>query len=624
MPSSEIQKPFDPETQELVILVHGTFANNPSKSHEDHLKWWQPGGDVWEKIDQQLPEQFHVASDRKKEVFSWSGDNSERDRRAGGRELFKHLQKLEKIGSRYHLVGHSHGGSVIWHCLLESVKQRFRRRRNLPDDKLSLPGLQSFTTIGTPFLQLRSLGFVSRFSPWFWMVVLIASMFATITLMSGLKTSEEILENAVQIISGEARMLGESIEGNLGEESSTGHTDGETKTPKPDLLSVVLGDEFLCTVLALSSVLLAFLSMVMWAWASAVQLEASVVRQGARIRNQAFVEFGARWLGIWSRHDEAINGLRASLKLGGHIAPRIEVSGVTVFDFDRRMRFYRFFARWFVAPAFNLMVSWPSDRIIWKSVSRGMQGNDRPGCLVNDVSPGPIVPRNIEWEQLPESYDTRLVERANKSLIDRSKTLLPQLREVLSQLAWTRPEQLSLLLSNETTFEGNELVHTSYFHEPAILDLISCHILRHNRVKASRADPQSSTTRWCRRFRHKARDLSRDTSLQVAALPLLGARNRRAVVGLLIAIFLMTCWWSDYSLSEHLQQSLKILEEPAEFVAFAVTTIAVVVAPFLAWSGFKRAKRGARWPRIARWGWRLTRVEFVIYVLWLLVKLSET
>ena len=86
MTSSVKRQTFDPGTQELVILVHGTFANNPSKTRSDHLRWWQGGGDVWEKIDQQLPEQFHVASDTNTEIFSWSGDNSERDRRAGGRE----------------------------------------------------------------------------------------------------------------------------------------------------------------------------------------------------------------------------------------------------------------------------------------------------------------------------------------------------------------------------------------------------------------------------------------------------------------------------------------------------------------------------------------------------------
>ena len=588
MSASDARQPFDPSTQELVLLVHGTFANNPSKTRDDHLRWWQAGGDVWTRIDQQLPEQFHIATDSRTEVFSWSGDNSERDRRAGGRELFKHLQKLERNGAKYHLVGHSHGGSVIWHCLLESVKRRYRRRRQT-EDKLSLPGLRSFTTIGTPFLQLRSLGLISRFSPWFWFLIL--------TLATG---SIGLLVLVKQQLLSDADI--QSVANAIDPSSS-------------ELLVAMLKHPFAAAGVGLLTAFLAFMAMVMWAWASAVQLEAAVVREGARIRNQAFVEFGARWLGIWSRHDEAINGLRASLKLGGRIAPRIEVSGVTVFDFDRRMRTYRFFARWFVAPVFNLLVSRPSDRLIWRSISRGVQGNDRPGCLVSDISPGPIVPRNIEWEELPESYDDRLVEQSNKFLIERSKTLLPQLREVLSQLAWTRPDQLSLLLNSEMSFEGNELVHTSYFHEPAILKLIACHIQRHNRVKAPRPDSKSSTTRWCRRFRHKARDLSRDPLLQQAALPLLGERNLRAGMALVLACFLLTAfWWSD-SLVSFLKSSIALPDDTASFVVQCVFMVLVVVTAFLAWSGIRRTKRGARSPRIARWSWRLARVVFVIYAL---------
>lgn len=607
MPSSETRPPFDPSTQELVILVHGTFANNSSKSRSDHLHWWQSGGDVWKKIDQQLPEQFHVASDKKKEVFSWSGDNSERDRRAGGRELFRHLQKLEKVGTRYHLIGHSHGGSVIWHCLLESVKQRFRRRRNVSDDKLSLPGLQSYTTIGTPFLQLRSLGLVSRFSPWFWLGVVILSTSVIVGLMTVKRVGDGvlILDDAVKgIASTASQHLAPLLENSL---INAGW----------GVVTALLDHPVASAGSGLLIACIAFFAMVMWAWASAVQLEASVVRLGTRIRNQAFVEFGSRWLGIWSRHDEAINGLRASLNLGGNIAPRIEVSGVTVFDFDRRMRFYRFFARWFVAPAFNLLVSWPSDRLIWKSVSRGIQGNDRPGCLVSDISPGPIVPQNIEWEELPQSYDDRLVEQSNKCLIARSQTLLPQLRDVLSQLAWTRPEQLSLLLANETSFEGNELVHTSYFHEPAILKLIACHIQRHNQVNAPRPDSQNSTTRWCRRFRNKARDLARDPSLKAAALPLLGQRNRRVFPACLffmalLAAFSWYCLVGNSAVGDFLLGRFGIANAPLATFSFGLAGAGIVSA--LALSGTRRAKRGAAWPGVARWGWRFARIAIVVHL----------
>ena len=595
MSASDASQPFDPTSQEMVLLIHGTFANKPAKSGgDDSPRWWEAGGDVWEKINQQLPEQFHIAADRRTEVFSWSGDNSERDRRASGRALFQYLQKLEFTNTRYHLVGHSHGGSVIWHCLQESVRWRLRDRRRQSRAELSLPGLRSWCTIGTPFLQLRSLGMASRVSPWFWLLILACAMVALTSLLMAFEDLRPETQQA-----GSVSRSGSTLTGGEFDEFSFGFEEPADDDYEP--LAATFENHVTMAVGGVIFALAAFIALVMWAWASAVKLEASVVREEARIRNQAFVDFGARWLGIWSRHDEAINGLRASLRLGGNIAPRIEISGVTVFDYDRRMRTYRFLARWFIAPLFNLLISRPSDSIIWRSVSRGMQGNDRPGCQVSDISPGPIVPRSIEWEQLPEGYDERLVNQSNEHLIARSKTLLPQLREVLSQLAWTRPEQLSLLLSNETTFEGNELVHTSYFHEPAILDLIACHILRHNRVKAPRANSKSSTSRWCRKFRHKARDLARDPSLHAAALPLLGQRNYRAVLALLAVFVLITG-----------PLCLELLEFSPPW-PWDWTWVAAIAVTLLSWTSIRRVKRGARLSRTARWSWNLSRMTLLAY-----------
>jgi len=635
MPASDPLPPFNPSTQELVLLVHGTFANNASKSRSDHLHWWQAGGEVWNKIDEQLPEQLHVASDPRTEVFSWSGDNSERDRRAGGRELFKHLQKLEKKGTRYHLVGHSHGGSVIWHCLLESVKRRLqfhrkvRLRRRKMDQKMSLPGLRSFTTIGTPFLQLdtpvlrlnsarllgqwlgqkvdwlidRTIGrMIGRLTPWLW--------------MSGLIVSLTILGSMLQVYPKVDEFL----------TAWNVSFDGWWKTVlaylKPDhhpLLVAILNDNVAGPLAGLLLTLTAFLSMVMWAWASAVQLEATAVREGVRIRNEAFVKFGKQWLGIWSRHDEAINGLRATLKLSGNIAPRIEVSSDIVFDYDHRMDAYRKFARWFVAPIFNLIISRPGDGMIWRSVSRGIQGNDRPGCIVSDVSPGPIVPKEIEWQQLPESYDDRLVEASNKCLIDRSQVLLPQLREVLSQLAWSRPDQLSLLLANETSFEGNELVHTSYFQESAVLKAIACQIQHHSKLKGVRPDPKKSTTRWCDRFRRKADSVSNDRKFKAAALPLLGERNGQAIGGLLLSLVMlvgfMCCGELIRQINEYpISMRYGLNESQVTTVVLAAGLVFTGVTTLLTRSGIRRAKRGAAWPRVSRWGWRIARIALVLYL----------
>ncbi len=394
------------------------------------------------------------------------------------------------------------------------------------------------------------------------------------------------------------------------------------------LLTAVLDEPVAAAGLGLVAAFGAFFAMAMWAWASAVQLEASAVREGTRFRNQAFVEFGSRWLGIWSRHDEAIIGLKASLTLKGHVAPRFEVSGVSVFDYDRRMRFYRFFARWVVAPLCNLLISWPSDRIIWNSVARGMQGNDRPGSLVNKVSPGPIVPRDTEWVELPEEYDKRLVDKSNKHLIERSRKLLPKVREVLSQLTWTKPEQLSLLLSDESTFTGNELVHTSYFHEPAILELIACHILRHNQVNAPQRDSDSSTAHWCRRFRHKAREVARDPSLQEAGLPLFGQRNVRAFGALVLALsglaLVVLVWYPPFidamlKLSgqsvPQVEASRTVAELNARVFGLWIGVLLTIVSLILGSTSVRRAKCGARHPQISRWGWRLSRVAFVMYLL---------
>lgn len=602
MSTSDASRIFDSSSQELVLLVHGTFANDSGKSHPEKPRWWESGGDVWTRINEHLPEHFHVAEDQRTEVFSWSGENSERDRRASGRALFQHLMKLEFTNTRYHLVGHSHGGSVIWNCLQESVGSRLNDRRRASKSEYSLPGLRSWTTVGTPFLQLRSFGFASRVSPWIWFLVLIGSMTVLWLLLSEMNHSVQVLEDGLSRVT--HLFHAGTGESGGGRPASDGSATPQTEISR--LLPVILEHRVAGPALGVVTVLAAFMSMVMWAWASAVKLEAAVVREETRIRNQAFVDFGARWLGIWSRHDEAINGLRASLKLNGQIAPRIEVSGVTVFDFDRRMRTYRFLARWFIAPVFNLLISRPSDSIIWRSVSRGMQGNDRPGCLVSDVSPGPIVPRHIEWEQLPSSYDERLVKQSNDQLIARSRTLLPQLREVLSQLAWTRPEQLSLLLKNETTFEGNELVHTSYFHEPAIIDLIGCHILRHSRIRTEQAKSKSATSRWCRRFRHKARDLSRDPSLKSAALPRLGERNRRASVALLASVLLLAGLFGFVPVGGD-DVLWSLFMDWGWLMALAVT--------LLAWSGIRRVKRGASRPRIARWGWNVSRVTLLLYLL---------
>ncbi len=142
--------PGDDRLEELVILIHGTFAGADADSGE---KWWQSGSREVTELQQRLPDNARIATG--KEVFHWSGDNGERARSKAAAQLIEHLRPLEKAGRSYHLVGHSHGGSVIWNALKLSTLS-----------KKPLAGLKSWTSVGTPFLHHSSR------KPWhFWNLI---------------------------------------------------------------------------------------------------------------------------------------------------------------------------------------------------------------------------------------------------------------------------------------------------------------------------------------------------------------------------------------------------------------------------------------------------------------------
>src|SRR5438105_6993814 len=120
------------DAKDLIVFVHGTGASNPA---DEGKKWWQLQstfsnelGGLQSRAIATLP-------------FHWSGLNSELARRRAGQALFERLLQTDQSGQRYHLVGHSHGGSVIWHALTLSAAQGKR-----------LANLRSWCTVGTPFL----------------------------------------------------------------------------------------------------------------------------------------------------------------------------------------------------------------------------------------------------------------------------------------------------------------------------------------------------------------------------------------------------------------------------------------------------------------------------------------
>lgn len=120
----------------VIISVHGTNDSGP----ESGQQWWQTGSmfaqDLEALVEGEQGETVRL------QPFIWDGKNSETSRRSAGKALHRELAKLEAEDEPYCLVGHSHGGSVIGHALLECGLRRH-----------DLKSLSAWFTVGTPFVQ---------------------------------------------------------------------------------------------------------------------------------------------------------------------------------------------------------------------------------------------------------------------------------------------------------------------------------------------------------------------------------------------------------------------------------------------------------------------------------------
>lgn len=102
------------ESQQPIIVVHGTFAKNG--------RWWRREGDFCERLDDVLRSKDSNArcwlgsSDL---FYSWDGKNSEQSRSLAAVNLAQHLEHVASdtdVG-RIHVVAHSHGGNVLLKAL---------------------------------------------------------------------------------------------------------------------------------------------------------------------------------------------------------------------------------------------------------------------------------------------------------------------------------------------------------------------------------------------------------------------------------------------------------------------------------------------------------------------------
>jgi hypothetical protein len=246
-----------------IILVHGTGAGLEGKP--GHERWWEPKSRFALSLVG-----FEECSEDKAELvaFKWSGENSEHARREAGRSLSRLLDSYDRDGIGYHLIGHSHGGSVIWHSLQNSAKAGTGRA-----------GLRSWITIGTPFLE-----FIPRSRVVAW--VLLALLVAAILLAAPFASLGEGFIDDYHVLVRE--------------------------TPLWALLLISSGP------VAIGAAIFFCLSGLTGA-ARVARSE----RPPGMAASGLLANFRTRYLALWHQLDEPVSGLSASLATPPAIAPRI-------------------------------------------------------------------------------------------------------------------------------------------------------------------------------------------------------------------------------------------------------------------------------------------------------------
>ena len=453
-------KPKVCDVDDLVILVHGTYAARDKDSGD---QWWQQGSVAWRQLRKRLPAGVRLAGEG--EVFHWSGENSERSRIKAGRDLYEHLLELEAEERGYHLVGHSHGGSVIWHAL---CRARLYRK--------DLTCLRSWSTVGTPYLQHRTRSM--------WHVLnIINLLLAAVLLRPAYYTLQKLTQVAGAALLGRdegitlartgvaksmplTRDIGLRVLEWLGvsvTETAQGIQLGSyDPAAGRSLLEylflsiegwVIVGVAILCVYVYLNLATFFLGPLVESLW---IRKEESMERGVMRT-------YQGRWLGIWSPEDEAINGLRTTIKLSISFVSRITLRESVLFSdwLSLVSRPYH----WILIRFYNALLRPMLDGVVRSHVIKTALGNNRPGAEVMSVSPGPI--ESIEAPCLPDWLTAKISAEADVHARD----IAPKLRKLLAE-----PSFVSGLQSCGDTMTGRELVHTSYFDHDEILDLLVANI----------------------------------------------------------------------------------------------------------------------------------------------------
>ena len=452
-----------PSPPDVVLCVHGTFAGS---DRDRGRRWWQRGSWFWSRLAEKLPRAAQLPDDATV-LFRWSGGNSERDRQQAAALLLVRLQRLEAQGRPYHLIGHSHGGSVIWGAICLACARR-----------TVLHHLRSWSTVGTPFLKKRSLGVYSYGS-------LFNIVLAALLIVPCFTGALQLTAMVADALAGRDRCIITAANGSPILTAAQWpaltmlRTAGVAVEPRDQEIQIGSfqsdGGQSVAAYLLTTAeglTIVAFVGLFFYAALHILALlgspllESWRLRQEERLERHAMQLYGDRWLGVCCSQDEALAGLQATLGLSVPLVARLSPRE-RVFFTDRLHLLGKPY-HWLLLGMYNHLVQPWLDRLVRMHVVKTLQGNNRPGAKVTSVDPWPVENlHGMQYPPLPKWLDQQLIDRADRQARD----IAPALRRMLLEAPLARG-----LDAIAPSLTGAELIHTSYFDHDEVVDLLALHV----------------------------------------------------------------------------------------------------------------------------------------------------
>lgn len=422
--------------KEVVLFIHGTGSQSscsefpPDRPAEQ--RWYQRGSSFWREFDALLrnpagkaqlpdPDFWREFADpvrgQKYDHFWWSGANSEQARREAGARLHQALSRMAERGVGAHLIGHSHGGSVIRHALLMGRH----------DNVLSV------SSLGTPFINHGP-------PPWGWWWLAAALL----VLLIAIAPTAEIVHSMYDftVLPAEPYRWNENLDTRWLSKVSERWTEAIAQEHSPAT--------YVTLPVAILLASLFFAAFSRWLWRH------GVARFWRQFRAAPEEEYRRRWNVLFSRHDEAINALILVDRLRlEDLAPRF---GGMLWFYDR-----------LVAPLIEQFMT---------EISRGgALGADVAGDFVVAVSRFPFAPLPVR-PLFVERIDRDLLSRADDTAKKAVVALRRSLSEMAGQpeAIFSNRDFVGLAIERVISSTNGELVHNQYFDDIGVQSELVRHI----------------------------------------------------------------------------------------------------------------------------------------------------